>query len=107
MGIADWSDVKRDRPAWKLGLAHMVLNLLAAVAWGINVGLRVPRLQQAQQVTLTQAVLSLIGTSILLIGAYLGGRMVYSYGIGVARMSKQKWRKLAESGGANVPDQPG
>jgi hypothetical protein len=29
--------------------------------------------------------------------------MVYDYGISVARMSKKKWRKIAESGGANLP----
>src|SRR5205823_1676683 len=40
---------------------------------------------------------SLIGS------AYLGGRMVYEYGINVARMSKKKWRQIAEAGGANLP----
>ena len=43
------------------------------------------------------------GTLILIGSAYLGGRMVYEYGISVARMSKKEWRKLAEAGGANLP----
>ncbi len=29
--------------------------------------------------------------------------MTYTYGISVARMSKDKWRKIAEAGGANLP----
>src|SRR5207249_3237877 len=40
---------------------------------------------------------------LLICSAYLGGRMVYEYGISVARMSKKKWRKLAAAGGANLP----
>jgi hypothetical protein len=31
--------------------------------------------------------------------------MVYDYGISVARMSKKKWRKIAEAGGANLPQE--
>jgi hypothetical protein len=29
--------------------------------------------------------------------------MVYHYGIGIARLSKGRWRKVAERGGARVP----
>jgi hypothetical protein len=31
--------------------------------------------------------------------------MTYEYGISIARMSREKWRKIAEAGGANVPGQ--
>jgi hypothetical protein len=45
----------------------------------------------------------MIGTVVLIGSAYLGGLMVYDYGIGVARHSKEKWREVAEAAGANVP----
>src|SRR5215213_5058064 len=32
-GLADWSDVKRDKPAWKIGLYHLLLNAAGAVVW--------------------------------------------------------------------------
>jgi hypothetical protein len=47
--------------------------------------------------------LSVVGTLILVVSGYLGGRMVYHYGIGIARLSKGRWRRVAERGGANVP----
>ena len=47
--------------------------------------------------------LSAFATLLLLISGYLGGRMIYAYGINVARLSKKKWRKIAQEGGAAVP----
>jgi hypothetical protein len=36
------------------------------------------------------------------VSGYLGGRMVYAYGISIARQSKKEWRERAEKGGARV-----
>ena len=47
--------------------------------------------------------LSIAGTALLIGSAYLGGLMVYEYGIGTARHSKEKWREAAEAAGATVP----
>jgi hypothetical protein len=44
-----------------------------------------------------------LATLLLIASGYLGGRMIYAYGISVARLSKDKWRKIAERGGAAVP----
>jgi hypothetical protein len=38
----------------------------------------------------------------LVVSGYLGSRMVFDQGVGVARMSKGKWRKLAQAGRSNV-----
>ena len=51
--------------------------------------------------------LSALGTLLLVVSAYLGGRMVYDYGISVARHSKGRWQRLAEAGGARVPSREG
>ena len=40
-GFADWTDIRREKPAWKLGLYHMGLNVLVVILWAINLWLRV------------------------------------------------------------------
>ena len=102
-GILDWSGIKKEKPAWKIGLYHMTLNLVVALLFAINFGLRLQTYREATKVEDTPLLLSIIGTVILIVSAYLGGMMTYQYGISVARMSKKKWRKIAEAGGANVP----
>lgn len=102
-GLVDWSGIKKEKPAWKIGLYHLSLNLVAIVLFGINLFLRWPNFREATEVDRIPFLLSAIGTLILIGSAYLGGRMVYEYGINVARMSKKQWRKMAEAGGANLP----
>ncbi len=81
----------------------MGLNLAVALLFAINLGLRMQTFRQDVKVAGAPLLLSAIGTALLVGSAYLGGMMVYQYGISVARMSKKKWRKIAEAGGANVP----
>jgi uncharacterized membrane protein len=104
-GLADWAGIKKENPAWKLGLYHMALNLLATVIYAINFGLRFQTFKTATHVEMLPLILSVIGVALLFPSAYLGGRMVSDYGISVARMSKGKWRKIAERGNANLPPQ--
>ncbi|MDQ2691255.1 MAG: DUF2231 domain-containing protein, partial [Chloroflexota bacterium] len=95
--------IKPDKPAWKLGLYHMIINLVVTVLWGINGWLRLPTFESATAVPGGLVALSALATSLLLISGYLGGRMIYAYGINVARLSKKKWREIAIEGGAAVP----
>src|SRR5688500_14101058 len=37
-GVADWSAVKKEKPAWKLGLYHLLLNVGATLLWAVNFG---------------------------------------------------------------------
>ena len=104
-GFADWTDIKSDKPAWKLGLYHMILNLAITVLWGINLWLRVNSFQLGRAAPIGLIALSGIATLLLLVSGYLGGRMIYAYGINVARLSKKKWRKIAIKGGAAVPQE--
>jgi uncharacterized membrane protein len=106
-GYADWTDIRPEKPAWKLGLYHMILNVIVFILWGINLALRVQGLQTDASVALGLVGLSAIATLLLLISGYLGGRMIYAYGISVARLSKKKWRKIAQEGGAAVPPESG
>src|SRR2546430_2501391 len=102
-GLVDWSGIKKEKPAWKIGLSHMILNLVVALLFAINLGLRLQTFRDGTIVVGAPLTLSIVGTALLIGSAYLGGLMTYDYGISVARMSKKKWRKIAEAGGANIP----
>jgi uncharacterized membrane protein len=102
-GMADWLGIKPDRPAFGLGLWHMGLNVLALVLYAVNLEIRWNQFRWQSVVAPSALVLSIIGAALLMISAYLGSRMVFDQGTGVARFSKKKWRKLALAGGSNVP----
>src|SRR5437016_14585341 len=102
-GLVDWTGIKKEKPAWKIGLYHMALNLVVAILFAVNLGVRMRTLHEATEVSSTPLLLSAIGTFLLFVSSYLGGLMVYYHGISVARLSKKKWRKIAEAGGANMP----
>ena len=102
-GYADWTDIRPEKPAWKLGLYHMILNGVVVVLWELNLYLRVEGFRTETSVPLGLVWLSAFATLLLLISGYLGGRMIYAYGINVARLSKKKWREIAQEGGAAVP----
>ncbi len=102
-GFADWTDIRPEKPAWKLGLYHMILNAFVTVLWGLNLWLRRGSFETDVSVPSGLFLLSSAATVLLLISGYLGGRMIYAYGINVARLSKTEWRKIAKQGGAAVP----
>lgn len=103
-GIADWLDIKPERPAWKIGLYHMIINGIAFILWLIDLWLRAG---PGSRVTGSIAILSVIATVVVFAGGYFGGNMVYAHGTAVARFSKNKWRGIAEAGGAHVAPQKG
>lgn len=102
-GLADWADIKSEKPAWRIGLYHMGLNFLATVLFAINLGVRLGAFREAQSISTLELILSAIATAILMVSTYLGGRMIYQHGINVARDSKIQYRQLAEAAHANVP----
>ncbi len=102
-GAADWAPIKKEKPAWKLGLYHMSLNLLAAIVWAANLGLRWKALPTADPVTPAILLTSAAGTALILLSGYIGSRMVFAHGVSVARHSKDKLRRRAERAGARVP----
>ncbi|HEY0947150.1 MAG TPA: DUF2231 domain-containing protein [Opitutaceae bacterium] len=103
-GVADWAPVKKEKPAWKLGLYHMLLNLLAMIVWAANAGLRLGTLEPGAAVTLPILLTSLTGALLVFASGYLGCRMVFEHGVSIARQSKKKWRAEAERGGSRLPD---
>lgn len=103
-GVAEWTPIKKEKTAWKLGLFHLVLNLIAALLWAVNLGLRWNALSTTQPVTSAVLGTSIAGAFLVIVSGYLGSLMVFDHGTSVGRQSKKKWRRLAEQGGANVPE---
>jgi uncharacterized membrane protein len=103
-GLMDFRGVKRKNPAWKIGMYHGVLNAIVTITFITNLTVRVATFRTATEVDGLPFALSVFGAVLLCVSVYLGGRLVYGYGINVARMSKEKWRRRAEAGGANLPE---
>lgn len=103
-GIAEWTPIKKERPAWKLGLYHLTLNLLAALAWATNLGLRVQSFDSTRPVTVPVLVTSILGAGLILVSGYLGCLLAFDQGTSVGRQSKKKWRSIAAQGGARLPE---
>jgi uncharacterized membrane protein len=105
-GIADWLAIKKGRPAWKLGLYHMLLNASATIVWTVNFLLRFAAHRDGTQTLPTSVLMtSIAGALLVMVSAYLGSLMVFDHGIGVARFSKKKWREIALRAGARVPEE--
>jgi uncharacterized membrane protein len=103
-GIADWTSIHPGRPARKLGLLHAALNTAVFGLFVANFTLRCMQGPLASSITGTELALSTIAVALLVPSGYLGGLLVYDHGIGVARTSKQYWRKVAIAGGAKLTE---
>ena len=85
-GVADYTSIRRNHPARRTGLWHMVLNVLVVVLYIINLLVRDRTHDPFQaQVGWLPLTLSLVAILILSFSGYLGGKMVYDDGIGVGR----------------------
>jgi uncharacterized membrane protein len=104
-GLAEWTAIKKEKPAWRLALYHLILNVLATAAWTVNFALRARTIDTSEPVSQAILVTSIAGTLLVLIGGYLGSLMVFDQGIAVARLSKKKWRAIAARGGARLPEE--
>ena len=102
-GIAEWTQIRRERPAWTLALWHMVLNVIVAAILALSLFLRSGEAYLLDRVPTLAFATGLVANVILLVSGYIGGRMVYDHGIAVARQTKKKWRALASAGNANLP----
>ncbi|MGH2558329.1 MAG: DUF2231 domain-containing protein [Thermomicrobiales bacterium] len=103
-GLADWLGIKRGRPAWQLGLFHLILNASATVLFAASLVFRLDGWRTDAQAGIIPFVLAILGAGALGQGGYFGGKMAYDYGISVARVSKDEWRETAEAGGARLPE---
>ena len=78
-GFVDLLSLRDDR-AKKIAVAHMVINLIVVTLYIVNFWLR----WQGQPLEGTPGILSVVAILLLLVSGWLGGHMVYVYGVGVA-----------------------
>src|SRR5947208_5848611 len=85
-GLVDWSGIKKEKPAWKIGLSHMSLNLIVTLLFGVNLALRWQTFREASEVDRIPLLLSYFVTFILIISAFMYVRMVFVYVIRLVRI---------------------
>jgi len=83
-GLVDYTDIRSDHPGKRTATAHMILNFMVVVVYGINLGVRSSSLLD-RKISMGPLILSLIGVGLLSASGYLGGRLVYNQGIAVGR----------------------
>lgn len=82
----------------RLGLVHMVLNLTVTVLYAVNVAvIRVPEMTSATSASIMSSTtvgwafgLNLVAVVLLLISGWLGGELVYRYGLAVPRETMER-----------------
>jgi len=102
-GLADWWDIKSGKPAHRLGLIHASINVVVLALMSTSLYLRWRAGESKASPPTMAFVTNIIGNVMLAISAYLGGRMVFDRGVGVARLSKKTWEKIARAGRARLP----
>jgi uncharacterized membrane protein len=102
-GLADFLDIKREKPAWSVGLIHAALNGVVIVIAIVNLSLRLREPAAQVQVGTAVLVLSAVVAVVALASVWFGGRMVFHYGVSVARHNKDELRTAAVEAGAAVP----
>lgn len=92
-GLMDFLKIPPGTRAWYAGLAHMGLNLGAVTLFAVNSATRGQRLRGREPgpaVTWWQRGLSLMTAMSLLVSGWIGGSLVYHYGVRVADEDHQK-----------------
>jgi nitrite reductase/ring-hydroxylating ferredoxin subunit/uncharacterized membrane protein len=89
-GLIDWMDVRADHPGKGAATFHMVLNVMAVGLYASNLLMRLSFLESAVPATpLVPLILSMAGVGLLGVSGYIGGALVYEYGIGVGRHRRE------------------
>jgi uncharacterized membrane protein len=88
-GLLDLLTIPRGTKAFRTGLIHLGLNLTVVALFAINFGLRKDDWDVANKVAATHIVLSVVALGLLAISGWLGGKLVYRFGVRVARETDQ------------------
>ena len=75
--------------AFRVGTLHALLNVGVLLLYGFNLGLRLGPALEVSRTPVRPLLLSVAGVAALTASNYLGGRLVYHYGVGV-RLTGQK-----------------
>jgi uncharacterized membrane protein len=93
-GFADWLDIRRGTPLWRTATLHMTAMLTATALFAITAGAG-----HADYVDGTvgggSLVLTLVGYGVLATGGWLGGALVFTYGMRVLNLVDEPTARAA------------
>jgi uncharacterized membrane protein len=81
-GLMDLLTIPRGTKAFRTGLTHLTLNLVALILFVVNFVIRVGR--DSDTASVGCFILSLVAVGLLGISGWLGGKLAYHYGVRVA-----------------------
>jgi uncharacterized membrane protein len=81
-GFVQLPEIEPDSPAWKTAILHMSVQMGAASVFLVSILLRLRHVDDAHP-PVGAFICAIIGTGILFYGGWLGGRLVFSHGVGI------------------------
>ena len=91
-GFADWLQIARSTPLWRTATAHMIAMLTATVFFLVAIGAGYSDGVDGA-VTEGAFLLTLIGFFVLTVGGWLGGAIVFTYGMRVLSLVEEPARR--------------
>ena len=91
-GFADWLQIARGTPLWRTATAHMIAMLTATAFFLVAIGAGYSDGMDGA-VTDGAFVLTLIGFAVLTVGGWLGGAIVFTYGMRVLSLVEEPARQ--------------
>jgi uncharacterized membrane protein len=87
-GFADWLQIARRTPLWRTATAHMIAMLIATAFFLVSIGAGYSEGIDGV-VTDGAFILTLIGFFMLTVGGWLGGAVVFTYGMRVLNLVEE------------------
>jgi uncharacterized membrane protein len=87
-GFVDWLRIERGTPLWRTATAHMIAMLIATAFFLVSIG---AGYGEGIDGVLTDGafILTLVGFFVLTVGGWLGGTLVFNYGMRVLNLVEE------------------
>lgn len=82
-GFIDWLNIPNHIAAKRVGLVHMVLNLVVVAIFAINLAIQGDRVDEVMPSATLAVLLSAVGVVTLLVSGYFGWSLVQTHHVGV------------------------
>ncbi|HEX8517456.1 MAG TPA: DUF2231 domain-containing protein [Bacteroidia bacterium] len=89
-GFIDWLNIPKIKKARKVGIAHMLCNVIALLLFGLNAYLHCNHTGGAESGATTAIILSTSGFVLTLVAGFLGWSLVQKHHIGVSLTEEQQ-----------------
>ena len=89
-GFLDWLGIPAHLEAKRVGVLHMMLNLIVVAIFGINIGIQGPHINDFAPSPVLAILLSVVGVVTLLISGYFGWTLVQTHHVGVNLSREQE-----------------